>query len=54
MNNKAKDADQVSATLRDVREMVNMKVPLSVIAQTLNIPISEIAHLKNEQANNDE
>lgn len=41
-------------TLDEVQEMLKIGVPLSVIAKTLNIPLSLIQSLKNEKANNNE
>ena len=38
----------------EAEKMLKMGVPLSVVAKTLNIPLSSIHHLRYEKANNNE
>ena len=41
-------------TQDEAQEMIKLGVPLSVIAKTLNIPLSSIQSLKHQKANNNE
>ena len=41
-------------TLTEVQALLKTGMPLSVVAKTLNIPMSMIEHLKCERGNNSE